>query len=121
MSLRTNIPDPDDMNEQGAAWAEVALREFAYEVSGPRAMADTLNLDSVATSFLCDLAHLANECGWRLVDLLRVARARYDLETESRGEQFDRFEELVPPRYEPPKKPVQSAGIDEAEGERQAS
>jgi hypothetical protein len=50
-----------------------------------------------------------------------VARARYDLETESRGEQFDGFEQRVAPRYESPKKPVQSAGIDEAEDERQAS
>jgi len=54
-------------------------------------MADTPNLDHVAASFLCDLAHLADERGWKLVDLLRVARARYDLETESRGEQFDGF------------------------------
>jgi hypothetical protein len=121
MSLRSNIPDPDDMNEQRALWAEVALREFAYEVNGPQAMADTLNLDNVATSFLCDLAHLADERGWKLVDLLRVARARYDLETESRGKQFDGFEQLVQPRYESPRKPAQSAGIDEAEDERQAS
>jgi hypothetical protein len=66
---------------------------------------------------LCDLAHLADERGWKLVKLLRVARARYDLETENRGEQFDSFEELVPPKYESRKKPVQSAGIDEAEDE----
>jgi hypothetical protein len=121
MSLHTNIPDPDDMNEQRALWAEVALREFAYEVNGPHAMADTCNLDNVADSFLCDLAHLADVRGWKLVDLLRVARARYDLETEGQGEQFDTFEDLVPPRYESPKKPVQSAQIDEAEGEREAS
>jgi hypothetical protein len=76
MSLRINIPDPDDMNEQRALWAEVALREFAYEVSGPQAMADTRNLDNVAADFLCDLAHLADQRGWKLVDLLRVARPR---------------------------------------------
>ena len=35
--------------------------------------------------------------GSKLVNLLRVARARYDLETEGRGEQFDGFEQLVPP------------------------
>jgi hypothetical protein len=120
MSLRTNIPDPDDMNEQRALWAEVALRELAYEVSGPQAMADTCNLDNVAASFLCDLAHLADESGWKLVHVLRVARARYDLETEGRGEQFDGFEQLVPP-YESPQKPGRNAGIDEAEDERQAS
>jgi hypothetical protein len=121
MSFRTNIPDPDDMNEQRALWAEVALREFAQEVSGPQAMADTRELDNVAASFLCDLAHLADERGWKLVDLLRVARARYDLETEGRGEQFDGFEQLVPPKYESARKPVQSAGINEGEDERQAS
>jgi hypothetical protein len=114
MSLHTNIPDPDDMNEQRALWAEVALREFAYEISGPQGMADTPNLDNVTTSLLCDLAHLADARGWKLVELLRVARARYDLETESRGEQFDGFEELVPPRYESSRKPVQSAGIEDA-------
>jgi len=70
MSLHTNIPDPDDINEQRARWAEVALREFAFEVSGPQGMADTRNLDKVATSLLCDLAHLADERGWKLVDLL---------------------------------------------------
>jgi hypothetical protein len=43
MPLNTNIPDPDDMNEQRALCAEVALREFAYEVSGPQGMADTPN------------------------------------------------------------------------------
>jgi hypothetical protein len=48
MSLRPNIPDPDEMNEQRALWAEVALREFAYEISGPQGMADTPNLDNVA-------------------------------------------------------------------------
>src|ERR1700758_3061520 len=49
MSLHTDIPDPDDMNEQRALWAEVALREFEYEVSGPQGMADTSNLDNVAS------------------------------------------------------------------------
>jgi hypothetical protein len=112
--MRTNLPDPDDMNEQRALWAEVALREFAYEISGPQGMADTPNLDNVVASLLCDLAHLADERGWKLVDLLRVARGRYDLETESRGEQFDGFEELVPPRYGSSRKPVQSAGIEDA-------
>jgi hypothetical protein len=121
MSLHTNIPDPDDMNEQRALWAEVALREFAYEISGPQGMADTPNLDNVTTSLLCDLAHLADARGWKLVDLLRVARARYDLETLSNGEQFNSFEQLVAPRYESPRRPVQSADIDEAEGEREAS
>jgi hypothetical protein len=81
----------------------------------------TLNFDRVAASFLCDLVHLADERGWKLVDLLRVARARYDLETEGRGGQFDGFEQLVPPKYESPTKPVQGAGMDEAEDERQAS
>jgi hypothetical protein len=43
VSLRINIPDPDDMNEQRSLWAEVALREFAFEVSGrPQAIADAL-------------------------------------------------------------------------------
>ena len=77
-------------------------------------MADTPNLDNEAASLLCDLAHLADERGWKLVELLRVARARYDLKTESRGEQFEGFEELVPPRYESSKKPVQSAEIEHA-------
>jgi hypothetical protein len=121
VSLHTNIPDPDDMNLQRALWAKAALREFAIEVSGPQALSDMRELDNVAASFLCDLAHLADERGWKLVDLLRVARARYDLETESRGEQFDGFEQLVQPRYESQRKPAQSAGIDEAEDERQAS
>ena len=40
MSLRSNIPDPYDMNEQRSLWAEVALREFASEVSGPQVLAD---------------------------------------------------------------------------------
>jgi len=78
-------------------------------------MAGSSNLDNIAADFLCDLAHLADQRGWKLVDLLRVARARYDLDTESRGKQFDRFEQLVPPSYESPRKPVQSAGIDDAE------
>jgi len=121
MSLRTNIPDPDDMNEQRALWAEVALREFAFEVSGPQAMAETCNLDHVAINFLCDLAHLADQRGWKLVDLLRVARARYDLETESQGEQFDGFEELVPPGDEVAKKTVRSAPVEEEDEERKAS
>jgi hypothetical protein len=65
MSLHTDIPDPDDMNEQRALWAEVALREFEYEVNGPQAMADTPNLDNVAASFLCNLSHLADGRGWK--------------------------------------------------------
>jgi len=121
MSLRNNIPDPDDMYEQRSLWAEVALREFAFEVSGPKALADTNNLDHVAIDFLCDLAHLADQRGWKLTDLLRVARARYDLNTESRGEQFESFEQLVAPAYEPPKKPVQSTGVDAVDDARDVS
>jgi hypothetical protein len=120
VSLRINIPDPDDMNEQRSLWAEVALREFAFVASGPQAMADPNNLDHVAISFLCDLAHLADNRGWKLVDLLRIARARYDLETESRGEQFDGFEQLVPPA-EPAKKTVQSASVEDENDARRAS
>jgi len=116
-----DIPDPDDMNEQRALWAEVALREFAFEVSGSQALADIKNLDHVAIDFLCDLAHLADLRGWKLIDLLRVARARYDLSTESQGEQFVGFEQLVPPASEATKKPVQTAGIDEADDARNVS
>jgi len=68
---RINIPDPDDMNEQRSLWAEVALRQFVVEVSGPQALVDTNNLDDVAIDFLCDLAHLADLRGWKLVKLLR--------------------------------------------------
>jgi hypothetical protein len=74
LSHRTKIPDPDEMNEQCASWAKAALREFAIQVNGPQALSDTRNLDNVAASFLCDLA-LADERGWKLVDLLRVAHA----------------------------------------------
>jgi len=56
-----------------------------------------------------------------LVDLLRVARARYDLDTESRGEQFDGFEQLVPSAYGPAKKDVQSAPVEEEDDARKAS
>jgi len=73
MSLRTNIPDPDDMNEQRALWAKVALREFALEISGPEAAG---YLDHVAIDFLCDLAHLADQRAWKLVDLLPAWRGR---------------------------------------------
>jgi len=97
VSLRTNISGPDDMNLQRARWAKAALREFAIQVSGPQALFDMRALDNVVASFFRDLAHLADVRGWRLVDLLRVARARYDLKTEGHGEQFDRFEDLVPP------------------------
>jgi hypothetical protein len=83
-------------------------------------MADTRNLDNVAASFLCHLAHLADERGWKLVDLLRVTCARYDLETEGRGEQFDGFEQLVP-AYGPAKKTVQSAPVEDANDARRAS
>jgi hypothetical protein len=62
MSLRSNIPDPDGMNEQRAAWAEVALLEFASEVSGPQSLADTRELDNVAASFLCDSSALLRLC-----------------------------------------------------------
>jgi hypothetical protein len=75
MSFRTNIPDPDDMNLKRALWAKAALREFAIQVSGPQALSDMRELDNVAASLLCDLAHLAHARGWKLVDLLRVARA----------------------------------------------
>jgi hypothetical protein len=109
------------MNLQRALWAKAALREFAIQVNGPQALSDMRELDNMAASFLCDLAHLADERGWKLLDLLRVARARYDLDSEGRGEQFDGFEQLVPPIYESPRKLVQSAGCDEAEDERQAS
>jgi hypothetical protein len=34
MSLRSNIPDPDDTNEQRSLWAEVALQEFYLEAEG---------------------------------------------------------------------------------------
>jgi hypothetical protein len=60
----TNIPDPDDMNLQRALWAKAALREFAIEVSGPQALSDMRELDNVAVSFMCDLAHLADERRW---------------------------------------------------------
>jgi len=52
-----------------------------------------------------------------LVSLLPVARARYDLEAEGVGEQFDGFEQLVP-AYEPPEKPVQNAPDRDAEDAR---
>ena len=44
-----------------------------------------------------------------------VRRAHYDLDAEARGEQFDGLEEVLVLRYESPRKPVQSTGIDEAE------
>jgi len=103
------------LNAQRALWPEIALREFAYEVSGPQALAETRNLENLAADFLCDLAHLADPRGWKLVDLLRVARARYDLATESRGEQFDGFEQLMPPAYGSAKKRVQSASLNDEE------
>jgi hypothetical protein len=58
MSLRSNIPDPYDMNEQRSLWAEVALQEFASKVSGPQALADTCKLDNMAASFLCEPCRL---------------------------------------------------------------
>jgi len=122
MSLHSNIPDPGDMNEQRSLWAEVALLEFAFEVGGPQSLADTRELDNVAASFLCNLAHLADDRGWKVVNLLRVACARYDLDTESRGEQFDGFEQLVPSAYGPAKKKdVQSAPVEEEDDARKAS
>jgi integrase len=39
-----------------------------------------------AAKNLIALAHLADERGWKLVSVLRVARARYDLETENRSQ-----------------------------------
>src|SRR5947209_18974900 len=87
-------PTPN-MNDQRANWAEAALRHYAVQVSGPHAFEDMCNADEVVANVLCDLAHLADERGWRLVDLLRIARSRYELETESQGEQFDNFEQLV--------------------------
>src|SRR5215470_2585619 len=79
--MPTNIPDPDEMNEQRALWCKAALRQY------PHAVGDLRQLDNVAANFLADLAHLADECGWKLVELLRRARASYDLETEDHGEQ----------------------------------
>src|SRR5438105_287733 len=95
VKMPTNLPDPDELNDERAHWAETALRGFAYEVSGPQGLEDLRQLDHVASNFLCDLAHLADQRGWKLVDVLRVARAAYELETEGQGEQFDGFEQLV--------------------------
>jgi len=77
-------------------------------------------LDNLAARLLCDLAHVVDQRGWKLVDLLTVARARYGLEIDDRGEQLDGFE-LVPPQYESRKKTVQSAGADEDDEQRRAS
>jgi hypothetical protein len=52
------------MNLQRALWAKAALREFAIQVNGPQALSDMRELDNVAASFLCDLAHLADQRGW---------------------------------------------------------
>jgi hypothetical protein len=68
----------------------------------------------ISTTWSLASAHLADERGWKLVDLLRVARARYDLETESRGEQFDGFEELVLPRYESSGSQCKASGTEDA-------
>lgn len=68
-------PDPDDMNDQRAEWAEIALRAF---------MAQTrCDIEEALQDLLCDLRHWADRAGQDWDQALEGAMSGYDEETYS--------------------------------------
>jgi len=68
-------PDPDEKNDDRAAWAEVALDAF---------MVQTLQADQkeALTSLVCDRLHLADRLDMDPEQVLRRAKDYYEAETE---------------------------------------
>jgi hypothetical protein len=70
-------PDPDELNDDRAVWAEVALAAFAAETGCDRA--DAL------PDLLCDLLHWCDRTGVSFADELERARGHYRVETSEGG------------------------------------
>ena len=70
---KTLPPDPENMNDNRAAWAENALYSFESEtgIDGMEAVTD----------LLCALMHLADRKGWDFGLSLKRAQSAYTAET----------------------------------------
>lgn len=73
-------PDPDEMNDRRAAWAQAAVTEF--ERSTRTEDGDALTDLFTALQHLCDRRH--DEIGWNFEQALNRSRGQYQEETEEK-------------------------------------
>jgi len=78
--LKDFPPDPEDMNDDRADWAEAALIEF-------RRITGTDDEDALG-DLLCDLMHWSDRNGGDFENALRLARLHYDAETAPEPSDF---------------------------------
>jgi hypothetical protein len=74
-TARTLPPDPENMKDHRAKWAQAALRAF-QKATGADAH------DAVC-DLLCDLVHLSDRSEFSFEDALERARRHYEAETAS--------------------------------------
>jgi 8-oxo-dGTP pyrophosphatase MutT (NUDIX family) len=81
MKIKRLPPDPENMNDERADWADAAIQEFMEETG--------VDLDGALCDLLADLAHWAdrNEQDFR-AQLARAAD-HYYAETSGKGKQLD--------------------------------
>jgi hypothetical protein len=75
-------PDPDNMNDLRAQWADDAL------VSFERAHGEEEEFLQNAVSLLCYIGHWCDRNGFELTKVGKMAAERYSDETKGQGSQF---------------------------------
>jgi hypothetical protein len=66
-------PDPENLNDQRAQWAENALSTFLHETG--------IDLEGSLADLLCNLMHLADRRDWDFAAELEHAQAHYEAGT----------------------------------------
>jgi hypothetical protein len=66
-------PDPENRNDERAAWAEAALNVFRRETG--------TDIEDALADLLCDLMHCADRKNWDFEAELERARMHYEAET----------------------------------------
>lgn len=74
-------PDPEDMNDERAEWAQAAIDGFLKSHRGDEDMA--------VSDLLCNLGHYCDRAGINMVEALSFARGNYNEETGGKGTQLD--------------------------------
>lgn len=83
-SAEDDDDDSGDDNFSRAAWARTGVIAYAREKN-----CVTEPLDQCIADLICDLAHLCDHEGVKLVECIRIGGNAYQSETDSKGDQLD--------------------------------
>ena len=79
MNTKLLPPDPEEMNDDRAEWAQVALDAFAHVTGMDTAGEDD---ETVLGDLLCDIMHWCDRNGVSFAVTMETARVHYDAETQ---------------------------------------